>query len=333
MGDMLPHDTVHANAGEPGSWNYRQFFDGIQEHLEGASAVFCNQEVPSAGEAFGITGYPVFNAPKEFARDIHTATGCSLVNLANNHTADAGVEGVVQTRAVWDGLDVVSISGANRSQEEQQRIVYGDIDGVSTALVSFAEYSNLPIDGVSLNLLGDEALIDDLLTEARANAQLLIVSAHWGTEDSHTVNDSQRYYANVFARYGADVVIGTGPHVLQPVEWVDRPDGGRTLVWFSIGNMLSSQLTLEQRTGIIASFDVEVGDTVTVTNPGGVLTYMHYDWSAEEEAAGDLLARHNLSITPLRDADPLLERTRFGVRAKEWAETQAAILGPVVNVS
>ena len=335
MGDMLPHDSVNANAQLPdGGWDYGRFFEGIRAQLDAADATFCNQEVPSAGADFGISGYPTFNAPTEFARDLHGAVGCDLVNLANNHAADKGAEGIAATRAVWDGLTPSAVSGANRSAEEQRAVQVFEQDGVRIALVSFAEYSNAPIDGVSLNMMGDDALVAELMAEARDQADTVIVSAHWGTEDSHEVNDAQTAFAQRVADLGADVVVGTGPHVLQPVTWLDRADGGRTLVWYSIGNMLSTQLELAQRTGVIAGFDLVRDDAgaVRVKNPTAILTYMHYEWTPEQEAAGDLMARHSLSITPLSASGELLQQTSFGVTAEQQVEASAAILGPDVAV-
>ncbi|WP_053382334.1 CapA family protein [Leucobacter celer] len=334
MGDMLPHDSVNANAERDGGYDYAPFFDGIRAQLDAADVTFCNQEVPSAGVEFGISGYPTFNAPVEFARDLRGAAGCDLVNLATNHTADKGAAGVAATRAAWDGLAPAVVDGANRSAEEQRAVTVLEQDGVRIALVSFAEYSNAPIDGVTLNMMGDDALVNDLMAQARDQADVVIVSAHWGTEDSHDVNGQQQAFAQRVADLGADVIIGTGPHVLQPVAWLDRADGGRTLVWYSIGNMLSTQLALAQRTGVIAGFALVRGEAgeVRVENPTAILTYMHYDWSAEEEAAGDLLARHSLSITPLADSAELLQRTRFGVTPEQQIEASAAILGPEVTI-
>ena len=336
MGDMLPHDSVNANAQlDGGGYDYSPFFSGISAQLDAADLTFCNLEVPTAGVDFGISGYPTFNAPTEFARDLHGAAGCDLVNTATNHSADKGVEGIAATRAAWDGLQPSAVAGANRSAEEQRTIPVTEIDGISVALVSFAEYSNAPIDGVSLNMMGDDALVQELMTQARDLADVVIVSAHWGTEDSHEVNGQQTAFAQRVADLGADVIIGTGPHVLQPVTWLDRASGGRTLVWYSIGNMLSTQLTLDQRTGVLAGFELSRdGDSgaVEVTNPTALLTYMHYDWTAEQEAAGDLLARHSLSLTPLAASDELLARTTFGVTAEQQVAASSAILGPDVTV-
>ncbi|MBO1901393.1 CapA family protein [Leucobacter weissii] len=336
MGDMLPHDSVNENARRSeGGYDYGRFFTGILPLLDDADAVFCNQEVPSAGADLGISGYPTFNAPAQFAKDLREEVGCDLINLANNHMADKGTAGIAATREVWDGLDPLSISGANRSAEEQSTIEYGEVRGVTTALVSFAEYSNAPVDGTSLNMMGDTALVERLIGEARERAELVLVSAHWGTEDSHEVNEQQRAFAQRVADLGADVVLGTGPHVLQPVEWLDREDGGRTLVWYSLGNMLSTQLALPQLTGVVASFEVVPGEgdePATVSDPAAVLTYMHYEWSAEEEAAGDLLARRELSLTPLSTADDLLRQTRFGVSSADQIEAMTEILGSDVRV-
>ena len=335
MGDMLPHDSVNENARlAEGGYSYAPFFEGIRPLLDDADVTFCNQEVPSAGVEFGISGYPTFNAPTEFARDLSGSVGCDLVNVATNHSADKGTAGIAATRAAWDELNPMSISGANRSAEEQRTIRYGEVDGVRIALVSFAEYSNASIDGVSLNFMADEVLVRELLTEARANADTVIVSAHWGTEDSHEVNEQQRGFAQRVADLGADVVLGTGPHVLQPVTWLDRPDGGKTLVWYSLGNMLNTQLELPQRLGVVASFGLlRDGDAVRVVEPAATLTFMGYDWTEQEQAAGALMARHNLSITPLGQSQEQLDRARFGTTVGEQAERMTAILGPDVTVS
>ena len=335
MGDMLPHDSVNENAKQAdGSYDYAPFFAGLRSQLDAADVTFCNQEVPSAGVEFGISGYPTFNAPTEFARDLRGAAGCDLVNLATNHNADKGVAGIAATRAAWDGLGPAVVNGASRNADEQSALTVFEHDGVKIALVSFAEFSNAPIDKTSMNFMDDDALVQRLVTQAREQADIVLVSAHWGTEDSHEVNDAQRAFAAKVSALGADVIIGTGPHVLQSVEWLDRADGKHTLVWYSIGNMLSTQLELDQRTGVVAGFDIVKDDSgkFSIANPTAVPTYMHYEWTAEQEAAGDLLARTNLSLTPLADAAPLFAGTRFDTSAAEQFAATKQILGEAVAV-
>ncbi|KUF07385.1 CapA family protein [Leucobacter sp. G161] len=335
MGDMLPHDSVNENAKQAdGSYDYAPFFAGLRSQLDAADVTFCNQEVPSAGVEFGISGYPTFNAPTEFARDLRGAAGCDLVNLATNHNADKGVAGIAATRAAWDGLGPAVVNGASRNADEQSALTVFEHDGVQIALVSFAEFSNAPIDKTSMNFMDDDALVQRLVTQAREQADIVLVSAHWGTEDSHEVNDAQRAFAAKVSALGADVIIGTGPHVLQSVEWLDCADGKQTLVWYSIGNMLSTQLELDQRTGVVAGFDIVKDDAgkFSIANPTAMPTYMHYEWTAEQEAAGDLLARTNLSLTPLADAAPLFAGTRFDTSAAEQFAATKQILGEAVAV-
>lgn len=334
MGDMLPHDSVNKNALQAdGTYDYGQFFTNILPTYQDADVVFCNQEVPSAGVEMGVKGYPVFNAPTQFAVDLRTEAKCNMINLATNHAADLGPAGITLTRQVWDTLDPLSISGANRTPEEQNTVKFAEVKGVKFALVSFAEYSNAPIDEMSLNKFGNTAVFDSLLTQARQNADIVMVSMHWGTEDSHEVNANQQQFAQRAADLGADVVLGTGPHVLQPVTWLNRPDGGKTLVWYSLGNMLSTQLNLDQRIGVIATFEVNTtGEKPLVENPVAHLTYMHYDWTAQQESAGDLLSRTNLSINPLATSADLLANTRFqGATVDGVLAQMSGILGPDVK--
>src|SRR5690606_16845983 len=93
-------------------------------------------------------------------------------------------------------------------------------------------------------------------------------------------NATQQQYAQHLANLGVDVILGMHPHVLQEVEWLDRPDGGRTLVWYSLGNLLSAQITLDQRTGGVALFDVLVGgERPIVVEPTFVPTYNYFPFS------------------------------------------------------
>lgn len=332
MGDMLPHQAVVAEAKEADGYNFGKYFEPIKSELEQAHLTFCNQEVPSAGEELGLGGYPIFNAPTEFAAGLKEAASCDLINIANNHIADKGYQGIVRTREAWDEIEHSYVAGANRNEAEQQEIAIIEQDGVKIAFLAFAEFSNLPASRLELNYLDDTELVESLVSKARAEADVVIVSAHWGDEDSHQVNEYQRTKAQWLADLGADVIIGTGPHVLQEAQWL-QGSNGKTLCWYSLGNMLSTQLSLAQRTGVLAGFEiVKEGDEIRIENPVATLTYMHYDWSAADEANFNLGARHNLSINLLEDSNELLARTRFNKSAEENLAESSEILGDVVQV-
>jgi poly-gamma-glutamate synthesis protein (capsule biosynthesis protein) len=335
LGDMLPHDTVNQYARQPdGTYNYLPMFSEVTSLIENSGVVFCNQEVMSGGAAFGITGYPSFNAPEDFARDL-SLFGCNTINLANNHSNDKGQGAIDVTRATWDGLSPLMIGGANRNAEEQNTVSFAEIDGIRFAFVALAEYSNVAVSQpYSVNFLTNTALVENLMQQARAGADVVLVSTHWGTEYSNGVNSQQQTLAAQLAALGADVIIGTGPHVLEPVEWIPGQNGKQTLVWYSIGNFLSTQLEIAHLIGGVAQFDVvkNLDDSIVIENPRFLPTYMHYEWTPAQAAAGDLLARTNLKVYPLGQAVTPLSLSLFNTSVEAQYEYVRSVLGPAVTV-
>lgn len=332
MGDMLAHASVVGEARTPNGYDFTRYFSGIEPIFAASDVVFCNAETPAAGPKYGITGYPAFNAPKELSRDLR-ATGCSLINFATNHIADKGQSAINDTLDFWDSLDPLAVAGANRNPQEQREVRYFEKNGLKVAFLAFADFSNAkPPAAYSIDFYHDRELVTALMTQARANADVVIVSAHWGTEDSHEVNPDQVKAAQMFADLGADAVIGTGPHVVQKVSMLTRPDGGQTLVWYSIGNMLSTQLHVDQLTGGVAQFTLtKDAGKVDISDIGFVGTFMAYDWSSADRAAGRLSGRHNLRILPLRDADA--ETAPYGVTAAELTKKLRGWLGTEVPLT
>src|SRR5262245_46785045 len=84
-GDFIPHDSVNANAKTGGGYDYLQFMQNFKPFFAKADVKFCNQPTTAAGESYGITGYPVFNSPTEFSRDM-AGLGCNVINVGSNHT-------------------------------------------------------------------------------------------------------------------------------------------------------------------------------------------------------------------------------------------------------
>lgn len=333
MGDMIPHDTITTNARVVDGYDYARYFQAISPLYESADVVFCNQEGLSAGEEYGISGYPVFNAPTKYAADLQSV-GCSVINLANNHMGDKGQKPIDATVAEWEKLKPLAYAGANRSEQEQRTVRYFEKNGIKFAFLAFADFSNnKSVTSYGLNLYHNEVLVKDLAEEARKNADIVLVSMHWGDEDSHEVNADQRAQVAKLAGYGVDIVIGTGPHVLQKAEQVDRPDGNKMLVWYSIGNMLSSQLELDQLTGGVAQMTVrKTGDKIVIEKPVFEPTYMAYEWTAAEQAASAINARKNPMIYPLKDADEVLKNMRMDATPGSIKQNVQQILGSTVEV-
>lgn len=302
MGDMLAHDSVVAQAKTAEGYDFKPYYKNIRSLYKDVDAVFCNAEGLTTGAQFGLSGYPAFNAPTEFARDLVEGAGCNVISLANNHMNDKGQAAIDANVAVWEVLQPLAFAGANRTPQEQQQVKYFTKNGVKVAFVAFADYSNNKnLTPYGINIYHNTELVKKLVGEARANADAVVVSAHWGTEDANVVNADQTAVAQLFADSGADVVIGTGPHVLQPLRYVTAADGRKTLVWYSIGNMLSSQLKVDELTGIIAGFTLkkQASGGVVVSAPTAQITFMSYDWLAADKTAQRLSTRSNLQLRTL----------------------------------
>jgi poly-gamma-glutamate synthesis protein (capsule biosynthesis protein) len=330
---MLPHDSVVQQAKTPAGYDFAPYFSNINGLYKSADVMFCNGETVVAGQELGIAGYPAFNAPQEFARDVAGAARCNLVNMANNHIFDKGQRGIDVSRQVWESHGVV-VNGANRSKQEQDTISYMTKNDLKVAFVAFADFSNQQgFAPFSINFYHDKALVEQLLTKARATADIVIVSAHWGDEDSTKVNPDQAAAAQLFSDLGADVVIGTGPHVLQKATMLKSKDGRDTFVWYSIGNMLNSQLAVNELTSIIPQFTVipqKVG--VRFKDIKVQATYMSYEWTQADRAAENLSTRHNLKLDTLNGAKDTIPAMFPGESVSTRAKYITDTLGHDVDV-
>lgn len=335
LGDMIAHDTINFNAKTESGYDYVKFFQNIRPAYDDADIIFCNQEGLSSGLDFGISGYPTFNAPTEFASGLSSGGGCNLINLANNHIGDKGTGAIARTLDVWSELPKYAVAGANKTENDQKQVKYFTIKDIKFSFLAFADFNNNSyLPGYAVNIYHNEELFDSLLAEARQNSDFVIVSMHWGTEDSQDLNNDQKSTVNKLANLGVDLVIGTGPHVLQKAEMINRVDGGNMLVWYSLGNMLSSQLNINQLTGGIAELDIEKtsDNKILVTNIQFTPTYMHYEWTNEEKNNYDLLARKNAMIYLMNDASGPLSRSLFNTNIAERLQYVRQTIGDEVAI-
>lgn len=334
MGDMSAHDTIIANAKVGSGYDFSKYFKNIRSTYIDANVIFCNQEGLSSGEQFGISGYPVFNAPTQFSADLQNGAGCNLINLANNHMGDKGILATNATIDVWEKLHPLAVSGANKSADDQNISSIAEVNGIKVGFVSFADFNNNnATPGYSVNNYHDEALVRRLVTQLRSNADVVIVSMHWGVEDSNTVSTDQLNEANLLSSLGTDIIIGTGPHVLQKTQVINRTDGGKTVVWYSLGNMLSSQLNLKELISGIAQFDIsKAGAKISIGKLSFTPTYMHYEWTANEAANNNLLARKKAMIYLLSEAAGPLSRSLLNTTVAVQKQYVINTLGSEVTV-
>lgn len=244
VGDILLHTPV-AKSGmqEDGSYNFDAVFENVKDEIAAADLAIVNQEVIIGGEELGITGYPSFNAPYELG-DALVDAGFDVVLHATNHTLDKGGKGVNNCIDFWkSNYPDIAILGINESEEEQDNNIYVyEQDGISVAILNYTYGTNgIPMPKempYAVNLLDEEKVTEDI-KKAEELADFTIVCPHWGTEYRLTSSAEQERWTDIFLENGADLVIGTHPHVIEPIEWVSDDNGNEMLVYYSLGNFVN----------------------------------------------------------------------------------------------
>ena len=302
VGDNLIHKGIIDDAAlGGGKYDFLPKYTDIARLVADADISFINQETPMCGEKYEYTGYPRFNSPQQLGRDLVTL-GFDVICFANNHMADRmkyKIGGVLQEteESVGSMTDMMNFTdtldalvlGLYRSEKDYENIRVLEKDGVKIAFLGYTYATNVywktkaPRAGVYLPIIED-ATVRRQIANARKLADFVVVSMHWGTEDSHTVNDEQRRLARLAADEGADVIIGTHPHVVQSVEWIEGKNGNKMLCYYSLGNSLSNQENIDNNIGYIACFDlVTYGDKKYVEAKPVVPTFNFHDKSKRNE--------------------------------------------------
>ncbi len=261
-GDNVIHPNITTNAqkraAEGGrTYNYRPMYEEIEPLIASADIAFINQETLMAGEEYGYSGYPRFNTPRDLAYDL-AEVGFDVVNVANNHMADKNGAGLRSTVDFWHTVPVTLIGGYyDEADFDDIRIL--EVKDIRIAFLSYTFSTNgIPLtDGTPMRIpYLNEADIRRQTEKAKMLADVVIVSVHWGEENIFRLNGEQRRYAALMAECGVDVIVGHHPHVLQPIEWIERPDGKRTLCVYSLGNLVSTMANGYNMVGGLITFDI-----------------------------------------------------------------------------
>lgn len=276
LGDNLMHLSIVFSGNQPdGSRNYDMLFEPIKDYLALADIKITNQETIFGGNHLGFSGFPYFNSPTELGDSIAKA-GFNVVLHATNHAADKGINGIYHTLNFWEKYPDILVTGIfKNANEENQDIGLITVDDVTFAILNYTYSPNLsalPKDiqghlGMLCNWDRNTGRIDmttlhpDVLTDiakAREMADIVVVCPHWGTEYTFVPSTYQKKFAKQMTEVGADLIIGTHPHVIQPVEWVKGNNGTVALCFYSLGNYVSSQYDPESMLEAMAWVTFEV---------------------------------------------------------------------------
>lgn len=282
VGDNLIHNSVLKSGRiNDSTYNFDRLFDVMRDDFQEADIAIINQETILGGDFRPYDGYPNFNSPNELG-DAIVKSGFDVVLQASNHTLDVGTQGVLNCIEYWKKQDDITYLGINDSQEERETIRVIERNGIRIALLNYTYGLNgriLPKDKPYLVNLIDTTLIKSDLEKAEILADFTIVFPHWGVEYVYKPNKEQTSLAKMMVRYGADLIIGTHPHVLQPIEWIEASNGNKALCYYSLGNYTSGQKATPRVLGGMAKIELKrINDSVFINNAGVIPLITHYEW-------------------------------------------------------
>ena len=310
-GDNIGHESVYNDAQRRATedsyeYNFLPMYDGVRSLFASADIKFINQETVTADASFGYHGYPNFNTPQDMGRTI-VDLGFDIVNIATNHMLDMRAAGYQSELDFWKTQDILMIGGYE-NEEDYNTIRYFETNGIKIALLSYTYGTNGIILDYGSSLVVpyiDSDTITRQVTAAKESADLVFVSMHWGTDSSLEITSEQKQYAQLLTNLGVDVVIGHHSHTLQDMEWKENSEGHKTLIIYSLGNLLHSMYYDASETrnycflvGGVATFDIVISQTdgIYIDNPLYHPTVCHYT----KDPTGQLHAG-NFCVYELKD--------------------------------
>jgi len=330
-GDILMHNTVIASGKNGASYNFDHLFAPVQHLIAEGDYASVNLECALAGPSTGYTGYPLFNSPDSIANALHNSE-FDLVVTANNHILDRGYQGAVRTMDVLRqaGFDT---TGTFKTQKEKQNFLIKDIRGVKVGYLAYSYSTNgIPVpqnNPYFYNFLEPDKIINDI-SALRPDVDVLVLILHWGVEYSPYPTQQQRKLATEFFQNGADIILGSHPHVIQPME-IMKINGQDKFVIYSMGNSMGNQNGVERNSGVILNLQFTKNLTQGDTNLTGVSytpTFIHPYYAD---------GRRMFRVIPIEETikaieagqDPYLGRDSLPLLQQVLAATNATLNRPL----
>ena len=252
-GDALLHNIVYKTAYvDANRYDFTDQLQYIKPIISQYDLAYYNAETIHGGPDLGYSSYPRFNTPQEFGDGMIDA-GFNVISRANNHTMDKGEKGVLYADKYWETKDVLT-AGSYKSEEERITPEIKEKNGITYSLLSYTMWDNglknpKGKEFYNVNYSDETAKAD--IERLRDKVDVLIVAIHWGHEYHNKPSEKQKEIAAYLASLDVDIIYGAHTHVLQPIEIIDD-----TVVYYSLGNFISSQIGDDRLTGVLASLDI-----------------------------------------------------------------------------
>jgi poly-gamma-glutamate capsule biosynthesis protein CapA/YwtB (metallophosphatase superfamily) len=249
VGDIMMH-SPQIPAGyntQTKAYNYDHFFSEVKPLLSAGDWVIGNLETPLAGAEQGYSGYPQFNAPEALADALKLA-GINILSTANNHSLDRREDGVLKT---IDHLRESGLlfTGTAQSKDESDELLIVTKNDISMAILSYTYGTNgIPVpEGKDylVNLINEEKMIEVIRRARNEKVDVVTIALHFGLEYQREPTNAQKELVRTLIASGADIILGSHPHVVQPYEKIEvTTDQGQSrtgFVIYSLGNFISNQ--------------------------------------------------------------------------------------------
>ena len=316
VGDNLMHRSCTLSAkNADGTYDFTKHFANMADIFKAADLAVISQDTVLGGIELGATSTEtgIFNTAVELADGMADA-GINVVLAANNHIMDEGSAGLNTMMSYFSTkYPNITLLGVNNSREAKDEPIYVETNNIKIAMINYSYGSNQTADlDASPYLLNqyDEDWLSDILKQAREEADFIIAFPFWGEQNSMDYTQEQERQAQFLADNGVDLIIGSYPHVVEPVKWITVENGDRTLVYYSLGNFQSIQNTVENMLGGQANVTIskeEDGTHISDYSLDFVVTHYEQRESSEyydivttyplADYTSDLAARHGMSVS------------------------------------
>lgn len=302
VGDLMVHSWQMDDAYKgKDTYDFNYCFEPVLKYLNSADITVGNLETVIGGKEIGYSDYPCFNSPSEFLDALLNA-GFDMFTTANNHCMDKKKNGLLNTINELDKRGFMHF-GTYASESESNKVLVKEINNIKFAFVSMTYGTNgitIPYDSPYLVNIMSEELIKEKMKRAREeNPDFIVVMPHMGNEYEEYPRDVFKNWVDILIKEGADIILASHPHVLQPIEYRTVTCEDNTtktaFVAYSLANFISSQRTKPRDAGMILNLEFEkVGDKKAVLKQADFIP----TWVQWRDTSGE----YNIRVLSVFDA-------------------------------
>ena len=308
VGDNIAHGPIYKSGqGEGDIWNYDHIYEPVKKDIEEADLSLVTQETIFVEDRNNVSGYPAFGTPVEIG-DALVNAGFDVIAHSSNHVLDKGTKSIEYTLNWWEQTHPeIEVLGIHKSVEEADEISVIQCKNLKIAMLDYTYSFNgieMPKEKEYLADLFDEEKARKDIQKAKGLADVVIIVMHVGDEYVQEVDEQTQNWTDLFLEEGVDIVIGSHPHVIRPMETLTGEDGHKMLVYYSLGNFVATQNDLSCLLGGMAKItirkDLESGE-IQIPNHEYIPLLMYYDRENPKAAVykledypADLVEKHSV---------------------------------------